>query len=1278
MKNPYSDIANNNTSRKVALNTVTYDNERYFRISNHDKMRPFFMSIVSDANHWMFISSNGGLSAGRKNPEYALFPYYTDDKITESADMTGSKTIVRVHAAAGVMIWEPFSERQTGKYAISRNLYKSVYGNKILFEEVNHDLDLAFRYQWSPSRTFGFVRRAELVNNSDKEVRINLLDGIQNIMSYGVPSDLQKTTSNLVDAYKRSELEPTSGIGIYALSAIIVDKAEPSEALKANIAWSAGLEHPIHLLSSLQLNRFRQVQRASGEPELRDEPDIRGERNIRVEQELRNEQGIRGERNSFGDPELWDVPDIVAECDIKGEKGAYFVSAPILLPGRSGKKWMIIANVNQDHAQIIRLSKAIREDDQLLEKIGQDIDAGTQNLVRLVAAADGLQYTADKLNDARHFANTMFNIMRGGVFDNNYQVKKSDFVPYLSRANKEVVARNRDLIRDLEDTFSQGTLKDRLSKCDDVDLARLSMEYLPLKFSRRHGDPSRPWNYFTINIENESDGSEILDYEGNWRDLFQNWEALAQAYPEFIEGMIFKFLNASTFDGYNPYRVTKGGFDWETIETDNPWSYIGYWGDHQIIYLQKFFEIAEKYHPGILASYFDKEWFVYAAVPYIIKPYDALLKNPKDTIGFDHQWDAAIRKRREVLGADGALLTVDDGDAAVRTPPAAEGAMPGAMGALLTGDAALPGPAGAPPAADGKRIYHVNFLEKILATVLAKLSNFIPGAGIWLNTQRPEWNDANNALVGNGVSMVTLYYLRRFMHFFQGVLERAYSESTNPEGAGPEIPGPGIPDQGNIKISGELAAFFHSIKEALSAFRPLLAKSIDDLDRKRILDRLGKAASDYRQNIYQNGFSGKKEMVSVAGLKEFTAVCLEFIDHSIRANRRDDKLFHAYNLMTVTENGVSCDHLSEMLEGQVAVLSSGFLSSEEVLEVLDALKRSALFRADQYSYILYPNKDLPGFLQKNTISAQDAGSSALIRTLIADGNTEIVVQDVLGGVHFNGNFKNARDLEGALDALAANSGQQGAQDNREQSGQQGGQYKGLVEKDRKLLQEIFEKVFNHKAFTGRSGTFFAYEGLGSIYWHMVSKLLLAVQECCLKAIDEKANPVTVGKLLEHYYEIEAGIGTHKPPELYGAFPTDPYSHTPQHRGAQQPGMTGQVKEDVLSRFGELGVAVNGGQLYFNPSLLRKEEFLSDAQTFEYVAVNGLPAKLPLNKGQLAFTCCAVPVVYAASDNDQITVCYANGSREGIAGNALTPELSSLVFKRTGKIERLEVSLKGIH
>ncbi|MDX9776644.1 MAG: hypothetical protein RBT40_11975, partial [Petrimonas sp.] len=447
-----------------------------------------------------------------------------------------------------------------------------------------------------------------------------------------------------------------------------------------------------------------------------------------------------------------------------------------------------------------------------------------------------------------------------------------------------------------------------------------------------------------------------------------------------------------------------------------------------------------------------------------------------------------------------------------------------------------------------------------------------------------------------------------------------------------------------------------SVKKALTEFGYLLAVKIGDTDRKNILDHLGQAASDYRQHIYQNGFEGTKEEISITELKSFTDVCLGFTEHSIRANQRPDKLYHAYNLMTVTDSGVSVSHLWEMLEGQVAVLSSGYLTSEQALEVLDALKNSALFRPDQYSYILYPNKELPGFLEKNIIPAGSLQKSELLGKMVADGNKAIVDQDIRGGLHFNGNFKNARDLEDALNKLS------------------GSPYHELVERERKLVLEIFEEVFNHKAFTGRSGTFYSYEGLGSIYWHMVSKLHLAVQECCLKAIGEGVDKKITGRLLYHYYEIEAGIGVHKSPELFGAFPTDPYSHTPMHRGAQQPGMTGQVKEDIIARFGGLGVFVNKGELSFNPVLLRKKEFAEQGELIEYQKIPGRLGQIKLLKGQLAFTFCQIPVAYTLSEIESIIVYYTNGDKEEISGKILNKEISSEIFKRNGIIEKIEVSV----
>ncbi len=1133
----------------MELQYIQIAGDRFFKISDSDVLRPFFMSIVSDSDHWMFISSNGGLSAGRKNADYALFPYYTDDKITESAEITGSKSIFLVQHDDAQHIWEPFSNRYEGVHRTSRNLYKHIFGNKIIFEETNHDLQLSFQVEWNSSDKFGFVRKSRLINHAPTEVNISVLDGIQNILPYGVPSSLQNTASNLVDAYKRSELDLTTGLGVYALSAIIVDKAEPSEALKANVAWSLGLENPTYLLSSLQLAAFR--------------------------------KGI----------------PLRQEADVKAEKGAYFLHKAIALLPHAEKEWMIVANVNQSHAAVAKLLALIKNEKGLNQRVNQDIAAGTQRLLALNAAADGLQLSSDHRRDTRHYSNVLFNIMRGGIFDDNYQIEKWDFDHYLSRANKTVFENSKPVVDQLPDVFSFFALKDIAQQSGDAHFTRLCLEYMPLKFSRRHGDPSRPWNWFSINTQSEKDGSKILDYQGNWRDIFQNWEALAHSYPAFIESMVYKFLNATTFDGYNPYRVTKEGFDWETIEPDNPWSYIGYWGDHQIIYLLKFMEFMEDHEPGQMERLFDKECFVYANVPYKIKSYEDILRNPKDTIEFDHELDKEIRLLKESLGADGALLRDKNGG-----------------------------------------IHTVTFVEKILATVLAKLSNFIPEGGIWMNTQRPEWNDANNALVGNGVSVVTLCYLRRFLSFFKKVL--AVSELKH---AG---------------ISAELLVFLNSVSQTLSDHEHLLAGKINDKDRKKILDGLGEAGSAYRTQMYNRPFSGSKQPVALNEIGQFFDLSLRFLEHTIDANKRPDHLYHAYNLMTIeSDDRVSISYLSEMLEGQVAVLSSKYLSAQEVYLLLDSLKKSKLFRPDQYSYLLYPNKDLPGFFVKNNVPKEAVGQSALLTQLVSEGNLDIVEKDVNGVFHFNSNFKNANDLNTALHELANT------------------KYAPLVEKDKKQVLQIFEDLFNHKAFTGRSGTFFGYEGLGSIYWHMVSKLQLAVLECCLKAVDDGESPERIGQLLEHYYAISEGIGVHKSPALYGAFPTDPYSHTPAGKGAQQPGMTGQVKEDILSRFGELGVFVKNSQLQFNPCLLRKSEFLEEAKIFEYIDVHQASRQLPIDKGSLCFTYCQVPVVYTLATENSLTITHKDGATTTMKDLKVDADNSREIFERTGEVVQIHVHIQ---
>jgi len=1134
---------------QVAGEFVTRDGTEYYKISHYDQMPPFFISVVSDDDHWLYISSKGGLSAGRKNPENALFPYYTDDKIHDSGELTGSKTILLVEADNKTFLWEPFSERYEGAYKVSRNLYKNICGNQLIFEEENHELGLTFSYGWYNSKQYGFVKKSRLEGNGKASVKVRILDGMQNLLPYGIDLKMQTERSTLLDAYKKNELLTPSGLGLFLLSSIPVDKAEPSESLQATTVWSTGMDAKTHLLCSRQLEDFRQGQ------------------------------------------------TLTNETDIRAERGGYFVEGSLSLKKGESKTWYFVAEINQGPSKVVALADWISLDAGLSTALEADIAAGTEHLTQIVANADGLQLTSDKLLTARHFGNVLFNVMRGGIFDENYLVTKRDLLSFVIHYNKTVATKHQSFLQSLPTTFVYSDLIGKAAQQGDAQLHRLCLEYLPLTFSRRHGDPSRPWNRFSIELL-EPSGEKKLYYEGNWRDIFQNWEGLALSYPRFLEGMISKFVNASTPDGYNPYRVTRNGIDWEVIEEDDPWSYIGYWGDHQIIYLLKLLELSQSHHPDALAKMLTQPLFAYANVPYRIRSYEKLLADPQDTVDFDHQLEEEIGHRVAALGADGKLVWNKKGE-----------------------------------------VFLVNLTEKLLVTLLAKLSNFIPEGGIWLNTQRPEWNDANNALVGSGVSMVTLFYIRRFVTFCQSLF--------------------GQLAQDEVTVSKEVAELLAAIGNTFKQHKSHLSGPMNNVQRRQIVDELGLAGEAYRKQVYK-GFSEKNGSLSRTDIRTFLSDVLAFTDHTIKANERPDKLYHSYNLMSVkADGGIAIRHLYEMLEGQVAVLSAGVLSTKEVLELLRALRESDLYRADQHSYILYPDRQLPRFEVKNTIPAAAVEESVLLSQMVAKGDHRLIEQDVRGDYHFNGSFNNQKDIERVLATLA------------------GGEYGDLPQKEAAHILAAFETVFDHQSFTGRSGTFFGYEGLGSIYWHMVSKLLLAVEENCWQAMKAGEDKDLVKELIEHYYDIRAGLGTHKTPENYGAFPMDPYSHTPGNAGAQQPGMTGQVKEDILSRFGELGIFVEDGRIECRSDLLQTSEFLTTPETFTYVDVNGETQDIKLLKNTLAFTYCQVPFVYQLADKASLKIHTQDGKIFESAGARLNQEWSDKIMDRTGDVIRVEVGLAGI-
>jgi len=1121
--------------------------ERYYAIRDVDRMAPFLVSVISSDDHWLFVSSTGGLTAGRVSPETALFPYIPVDKVHESLTHTGPRTIVRLHRGDGEHYWEPFNREQRGRYAISRTLYKNTLADKLCFEETNHDLDLVFRYTWSTSAEYGFVRDCELQNTGSVIARMDVVDGLQNILPAGTPRFTQANSSNLVDAYKWTELDEQTGLVFFTLYAGITDRAEPCESLKATTAFCLGLENPTVLLSTAQLDAFRDGQ------------------------------------------------DLTQERHKRGIRGAYFVSHSEDLVRGQASRWRIVLDGQQSQADVVRLRRALLSDTSLDDCISASIAAGSDELARIMASADAFQATAEEVVAVHHYVNVLFNVLRGGIAADQYNVSAKDFRRTVRNFNKQVYRRNRDLLGSLPDRLRFDELVDVVRVVGDKQLWRLTLEYLPITFGRRHGDPSRPWNEFAIHLKDEH-GEGLLSYQGNWRDIFQNWEALAFSYPEFVENMIAKFVNASTIDGYNPYRITKEGIDWEVEKPDNPWSYIGYWGDHQIIYLLKLLELSRSFHPQKLHELLLEPVFCYANVPYRIKPLDQLFENPKDTVVFDHKVAQLVDVRVASLGADGKLIHDAAGE-----------------------------------------IHQVNLLEKLIVPLLAKLGNLVIDGGIWLNTQRPEWNDANNALVGQGLSMVTLYYMRRYVQFLEDLLDG---------------------DSGTFALTREIDTWFSDTATALAGLRAELGEMphLDAL-RYRSLRALGTAAANFRERVYaQRTLTGTCER-SFDSVRDMLIDARAIIDHSIAANKRDDGLFHAYNIADFKDGAISVSTLYPMLEGQVSALSAGTIGPDEAADVIEALYASTIYRADQNSFMLYPDRDLPGFLERNRLPEDQVRAIPLLDGMLERGDGRIVIRDAEGCLRFNADFSNAGDVVAALNRL-------------------GGENDDAVAADRAAILDLYESVFHHSEFTGRSGTMFGFEGLGSIYWHMVAKLLLAIAENFYDALDNDAAPAARHRLGALYYRVRSGICFNKTPAEYGAFPIDPYSHTPRHAGARQPGMTGQVKEEVLARFAELGIRVHDGCVSIQPALLRAREFAAHARSFGYLDVDGNWQTLDLPESSLAFTWCQVPIVYRLGDGNTagLEAELDDGGATSHPDFTLPCDLSSDLFARNGRVRKVTATL----
>lgn len=987
---------------------TTESGKDYVVINELESFEPFFLNIVVPGNQWLFCGSNGALSAGRQSSETALFPYYTVDKIMDNWNTTGPWTAI----VCDGKLWNPFRPSIALLTPSQRRIMKSPLGDEVVFDELHKDLSLRFTYRWQFSSKYGFVRRAKLTNEGTKTRSMRLVDGINNFLPSGVDSRMQLQYGCLTDAYKVSELECNNSLMVHRLAAGITDEPIPLECMKATTVWAHGLgDGPTYMVR-------------------RDAEEFLRSHNVEATETLR------------------------------AKRGAMLLARELTLAPGESIDWIMVAEIDQTQSDVSALQQQVAAPENFRAAVMADIQLGEEKLRQLVASSDGFQETADRDTALYHYQNTLSNILRGGVPENGYHFKREQFIHFLTLHNKPLATKHETWLAQLPAALNRKDLLNLVAETQDADLLRLASEYLPLVLSRRHGDPSRPWNRFFIRVEDD-EGSAVHHFEGNWRDIFQNWEALALSYPDFLGSFISKFLNASTVDGFNPYRISSEGVDWEAPDEDDPWASIGYWGDHQIVYLLKLLELARQIHPDTLASSLDARNYVFTDVPYRLKSWEKTLQDPRDTVEFDRGQHDHLHGLKAQLGADGFLLR----------------------------DAA------------GKTI-HVSLAEKLLIPATVKLANLIPGGGIWMNTQRPEWNDANNALAGCGLSVVTACYLYRYLDYLATLIGKHPSET--------------------LALTPALSELIENLSDLFADPLWQQAQELSASDRFSLSKTAGLAAERHRTRLYQDG-PGEPVPFPRSSLLSFLKVARTALEATLRQNRRADGLWHSYNVLNIDckNREFAVDHLSVMLEGQVAILSANVLEPAEALSVLESLPTSELRSKRHPTYLLYSDRQLPRFLAKNRISQEQVRAVKTLHEMTEGGDARILVPDPEGAYRFHPTLSNGYALSDLLDKLATEPARADA-----------------MAHDRSKIEELYESVFHHRSFTGRSGSVFGYEGLGCVYWHMVSKLMLAAQEVMLKAADAGASEDLLQRLTVCYYSVQSGLGFRQSARQYGAFRND--------------------------------------------------------------------------------------------------------------------------------------------
>ncbi|KGP73278.1 hypothetical protein [Pontibacillus yanchengensis] len=219
-----------------------YDAQKGFVIENFDKAKTFSSFLpgiagVKGIPMWTFYVNRGqGIcSFGIENKNSPIMEFSPASIAYRNVSKNGFRTFIKVKNQERII--EAFSPDVDSEH-IQRNMY--IKENRLTIEEINEEVGMSVtvNYFQIPHDQFaGLVRNVEITNLNDTPLDLEVVDGMPEVLPYGVENMAYKEVGNLLrswmEVYNRE-----NNIPFYHVRASIGDEAKVEEVTKGHFYLS--------------------------------------------------------------------------------------------------------------------------------------------------------------------------------------------------------------------------------------------------------------------------------------------------------------------------------------------------------------------------------------------------------------------------------------------------------------------------------------------------------------------------------------------------------------------------------------------------------------------------------------------------------------------------------------------------------------------------------------------------------------------------------------------------------------------------------------------------------------------------------------------------------------------------------------------------------------------------------------------------------------------------------------------------------------------------------